>query len=127
MLSRFYKIKDKTRISKALKSGTRRSFSCFTALLLKNPRAASDHFGVIASKKTAPLAVDRNRIRRRLYEAIRLSYEPLVARHVTFAPGTCYDVVILARHKIMTEPFTLIQSEITSLINQLHYEQKITA
>ncbi len=119
MLSRDFKIKERYLITKVLKKGTSRPFSCFTAKVLFHPRARHDHFAVIASKKVAAKAVDRNTIRRRLYEAVRLSMEARPAATLSQPARACYDVIILAKQKTLTAPFTLIQSEITSFITHL--------
>jgi ribonuclease P protein component len=63
---------------------------------------ALDHnrYGFITSKRLGN-AVKRNRIRRQLSEAVRLTHHHL-------RPG--YDVIIIARHPIMQAPFATIQT-----------------
>ena len=43
----------------------------FSARVRKNPRASTYKLAVVVSKKVAPKAVARNRIRRRVFEQIR--------------------------------------------------------
>lgn len=45
-----------------------------------NPRGRQ-RFAVVVSKKVFKHAVDRNRVRRRLYEAIRLNFREFAPRH----------------------------------------------
>lgn len=54
-------------------------------------------FGLTVTKKTAPRAVDRNRMRRRLREALRLGAA------LSAAPG--HDYVIVGRLPLLVTPF----------------------
>src|SRR3989338_8439848 len=113
MISSPFKIKERYRITKVLKEGMRRSFSYFTAIRLLNPHGKNHTFAVVVSKKVAAAAVKRNRIRRRLYEGLRLG---LSAPSLTSPASACYDVIILGKPSVLAAPFDLIQSDITSLI-----------
>lgn len=59
--------------------------------------AGAPRFGITITKKVAPRAVDRNRIRRRLREALRLG---------AALSGACgHDYVIVGRQMLLTLPF----------------------
>ncbi len=67
-------------------------------------------FSVVISKKVLKSAVGRNRIRRRLYEAIRLELPNFQA------PKDCIFVVYSKEFKDL--PFTEIQKQVRSLLEQ---------
>lgn len=58
---------------------------------------ASPRFGITITKKVAPRAVDRNRIRRRLREALRLG--------AALSGADGHDYVIVGRQMLLTLPF----------------------
>ncbi|MBO0661647.1 ribonuclease P protein component [Jiella sp. MQZ9-1] len=60
-------------------------------------------FGLTVTRKVGN-AVERNRIRRRLREAIRLEAE------ADMAPGI--DYVVVARRDVLTAPFTVLSQEL---------------
>lgn len=67
-------------------------------------------FGVVVSKKVLKSAVGRNRIRRRVYEAIRLEL-PNFRNHL--------DCLFVVYHKsIATMPFSELRTQIRDLMNQ---------
>ena len=65
-------------------------------------------FGFIVSKRAAPLSVTRNRIRRRLREAVRA---------LPFREG--WDVLLIARKSTADAPFAALQAATASLANRL--------
>jgi ribonuclease P protein component len=68
--------------------------------------AGAPRFGFTVSKRTAPKAVERNRIRRRLKEAVRLAAPP----HAK--PGC--DYVLVGRRAALTEDFARIASDLAA-------------
>lgn len=66
-------------------------------------------FGFVVSKRSAPLSVTRNRVRRRLREAVR-------ALH--FQDG--WDVLLIARQSTAEAPFDALQGATASLARRLH-------
>ena len=82
-------------------------------LFLLEIRARSDpdepRVGFTVTKKSGN-AVQRNRIRRRLKEAVRI----LAARDM--APG--HDYVIVGRGEVLTAPFDRLKSELSRRIRQ---------
>lgn len=70
-------------------------------------------YGVVVSKKVHKSAVKRNRIRRRIYEAIRiLEQEGIVPS------GPASDIVLLARPPLLEKDFAEIKSAIQELFTQ---------
>jgi ribonuclease P protein component len=70
----------------------------------ENRDSAPARFGLTVAKKTVPLAVHRNRIRRRLREALRLGAA------LSGAPG--HDYVLIARADALRTPFAQLREEI---------------
>ena len=70
---------------------------------LSHPR-----FGFIVSKRAAPLSVTRNRVRRRLREAVRA---------LPFLDG--WDVLLIARQSTADAPFHTLQEATASLAHRL--------
>jgi ribonuclease P protein component len=67
-------------------------------------------FGFTVTKRTAKKAVERNRIRRRLKEAVRLS-----------AAGKAeqgHDYVLVGRRKALCEPFAVLTGELDQALRQ---------
>jgi ribonuclease P protein component len=65
-------------------------------------------FGFTVSKRTAPKAVERNHIRRRLKEAVRLA----AATHAKSGR----DYVLVGRRAALTEDFASIASDLATAI-----------
>lgn len=65
-------------------------------------------FGFIVSKRAAPLSVTRNRVRRRLREAVRA---------LRFQDG--WDVLLIARQSTAEAPFDALQGATASLARRL--------
>ena len=83
------------------------------AFLLEFRRREDDgppRFGFTVSKRTAKKAVERNRIRRRLKEAVRL----LPSGH---AESGC-DYVLVGRPSGMTEPFSRLSADLAQALRQ---------
>lgn len=73
----------------------------------KNPHRKQSRFAVVVSKKVHKGAVGRNRIRRRMYEAIR---------HELPRIHTAHDVVVMV---FSNEVLTLPSKELQALLEQL--------
>ncbi|PWB83595.1 MAG: ribonuclease P protein component [Methylocystaceae bacterium] len=101
---------------RAAKSGLHHSSRVFK--LQAVARAADDggpaRFGFTVTKKIAG-AVGRNRIRRRLKEALRLSGAPAAL------PG--YDYVFIARPGALTAPFSELVSQIANTLAKLEVRE----
>jgi ribonuclease P protein component len=84
------------------------------AFVLQALRRGDDdppRFGFTVSKRTAKSAVVRNRIRRRLREAVRLLARDNAA--------TGYDYVVIGRAQALTEPFGKLKSEMTGALQRV--------
>lgn len=80
----------------------------FAVKVLSNPRRKSSRFAVIVSKKTHKSAVGRNRIRRRVYEILRLE-------NPKFA-GT-YDIaIIVTSGEVMSADFVELTEQLTEIL-----------
>lgn len=66
--------------------------------------------GVVVSKKVEKTAVGRNRIRRRIYEAIRVNMDKVPMK-------TDYIFVVYSKD-VMTMPFDILEEMIGSLVMQ---------
>lgn len=75
-----------------------------------NPRRRAYRFAAVASRKVDKSAVRRNRIRRRLYEAIRLSEDKIVSP---------YDIVCTVFNgAIADEPFERLVSQLEKQLKE---------
>lgn len=86
MLAKKFKISGDYKIQTILKKGQRLNAKYFRLRYLRNNRRFS-RFCAIVSGKICKTAVNRNRLRRQMYEIIRLNW------HVGYQP--CYDIVVL--------------------------------
>lgn len=106
MLQRLKKRRDFLAAARGWKT-TRGSF------VLETVRRDDDgvaRFGFTVSKRTAKKAVERNRIRRRLKETVRL----VAAEHA--CPGR--DYVLVGRRSALTERFSTLAAELTGAMAQ---------
>ncbi|MBP0616534.1 ribonuclease P protein component [Jiella mangrovi] len=87
----------------AARRGRRLNGPFFFVEALERGDEGPPRFGLTVTRKVGN-AVERNRIRRRLREAIRVTAE------ADMAPGI--DYVIVARRDAMTAPFTILSQEL---------------
>jgi ribonuclease P protein component len=108
----------------AASRGARRHASCFTLQIRPRgdapaangpaPDGSATHgsgparFGLTVTKKTVPLSVHRNRIRRRMREALRLGAA------LSAAPG--HDYVFVAREIALAAPFDQLKTEMSAAL-----------
>lgn len=100
----------KLKILKTLKKGKKIEQNLFRVKFLPS-RAANSRFSVIVSTKVATKAVARNRIRRQIFEIIRLN------QGVT--KGT-FDIVLISKAKITEAKFENIKDTIIKILKALH-------
>ncbi len=82
----------------------------FTVKFVANSRRRHPRFSVVVSKKVIKSAVGRNRIRRRLYEYLRLNTPRL---------NGVYDIVIICTSaELRTLPFAQINEQLTQLFDK---------
>ena len=92
----------------AVREGEKRRGSFFLIEMLDRKIAdAEPRVGFTVTKKHGN-AVERNRMRRRLKEAVRL--------HAGFAMQPGHDYVVVARREVLTAPFEKLASELVSRI-----------
>ncbi|MBI5412869.1 ribonuclease P protein component [Candidatus Peregrinibacteria bacterium] len=113
MLSKRFKIGNRPRIEYIYKKGRRVSGRFFQLRYLPN-RLAFCRFSLIMPSKLGILAVERNKIRRRFYEAIRLGLQ-----RVPKMTQTCYDVAVLLSRHAAQAGFAAIKQEILNSIKKL--------
>ncbi len=83
---------------------------CFAARFLPS-RDSNCRFCVIVNAKTCPDATDRNRLRRQIYETIRLNLQLL--------KQPC-DLAIICKKNAVGLDFNLIQEKIIKILNHLN-------
>lgn len=71
------------------------------------------HFCVVVSAKIEPLAVKRNKIRRQLYEIIRLHHERLVKR---------FDMILIVRPSIRNLSYKNLEQIVINIFDTLAHE-----
>ncbi len=93
--------------------GKRASTSLFTLQAVARATGAGElpRVGLTVSRKAGG-AVERNRMRRRLRQAVR-QIAPVSAR-----PG--HDYVIIARHQVLGAPFPTLVNELKSAFRRVH-------
>jgi ribonuclease P protein component len=91
--------------------GRKVSKRAFTLQARRRGDTLPARIGFTVTKRTAKKAVERNRIRRRLKEAVRLTAERLVR------PGV--DYVLIGRRAALTIPFTELTSELSAALTEL--------
>lgn len=83
----------------------------FTARFIKNPHRKLPRFAVVISKKVHKSAVGRNRVRRRVYERLRLDLLPKVSG---------VDVVIIATNgEVLSLSAQDMQKNLEELFRQI--------
>ncbi len=98
--------------------GRRLRMPCFSLQMIARPEAAEPQpprFGFTVTKKLGK-AVLRNRIRRRLKEAVR--------RAPALSAQAGHDYVILAQPAALTEDFAQLQRQISQAIADIHAAPK---
>lgn len=82
----------------------------FTVKYVLNTHRKHPRFSVVVSKKVIKSAVGRNRMRRRLYEYLRLHTDQL---------NNTYDIVIICTSaELRTLPYAEISEQLTQLFNK---------
>lgn len=89
------------------KNGTAVRSHLITVKYIHNPRRKQGRFTVVISKKIIKSAVKRNRIRRRLYEIVRVELPKLKSSH---------DVAIMV---FSAETYALDHEALTELVQHL--------
>lgn len=111
MLAKPYRLTRSDNIPKILKQGNSFQEPIFLAKYLQNdlPR---HRFAIMVSQKVSKKGVERNIIRRRMYEAIRLNLEKSKTSNYD-------DVVILPSKRALTVSYQSIEQSIVKLLKKL--------
>lgn len=109
MLSQKYRFHSRGGVNYVYQKGHSLRTQSLTLIHTPNKRGYR-RFAVVVSKKVLKSAVGRNRIRRRLYEAIRLE-------HPETLPPTDYIFVVHNRN-YTTIPFSEIRTAVRELLTQ---------
>ncbi|MEK7524067.1 MAG: ribonuclease P protein component [Patescibacteria group bacterium] len=121
MLPKNLKIGYRPRVEHVLRKGRRLSGKFWQWRFLPSTRQQS-HFAVVVSGKISKKAVERNAVRRRVYEAIRKN---CVIRQTqddmkkTPAQKTCYDIVVLCSASALKATYQQIEHELLFTSHQL--------
>lgn len=110
MLSQSHRFHGHGSLRYVYKNGTAIRTRLITIKYVKNSHRKHSRFAVVVSKKVLKSAVGRNRIRRRIYEVVRLQLPKFTHPH---------DMAVLV---FSSEVISLPQEELTALLVQL-FEQ----
>ena len=91
--------------------GGRQHRGRFLVLWQRHGEGAAQRLGVVASKRTFPRAVDRNRAKRLLREAFRLNRWRL---------NTADDIVLLARGQILKVKRQTVEKDLRKVFQSAH-------
>lgn len=111
MLNKRYRFHSRGGVRYTYQHGKNIRHPNITLVHAKNARGR-ERYAVVVSKKVAKSAVYRNRIRRRVYEAIRL-----VKRETNFSAAKDNIFVVYAK-EIATMPFKELKAQIAGLLEE---------
>lgn len=112
MLNKKHKIPSRKLIPIILDKGKSIDTPLFAIKYLYN-RDKISHFGVITSQKISKKAVVRNKIRRRIYESIRLFLKEKEESEINI------DAIILSKKRLVDSNFETIFSTISITLNKI--------
>ena len=108
MIARIFRISRKKDFDLILKSKLKFYSKNFVLRYTRNGLDKS-RFCVVVSKKISKRAVDRNRIRRRMYEILRTNYDKIKIG---------FDFMIFAKSGALTAGFKEMQEELIDLLKK---------
>lgn len=111
MLAKPYRLTRSDNMPKILKQGNSFQEPIFLAKYLQN-NLSHHRFAIMVSQKVSKKSVERNEIRRRTYEAIRLNLEKSPASNY-------YDVVILPSKRTLASSYRSIEHSVIKLLTRL--------
>ncbi len=110
MIGRTNRFHGRAAIARTQKNGSSVRSGMFALKFAANPKRSSYRLAVVVSRRVSKSAVVRNRIRRRLYEHVRILSSSFTA---------AYDLVIMAYdEQVATIPPTALDSEVTKLFKK---------
>lgn len=110
MLAKKLKIGSRPRIEYIFKRGRVLRGKLFTLKFLPNNKPYS-RFSLILKKGTASSAVERNKIRRRIYEAI--------ASGLHQTAKTCYDAIVLCSPRVSKLEYSELKDDLNTCLQKL--------
>jgi ribonuclease P protein component len=109
MLAKKYRLTGRSVLEEVKKGGSLYQADSFGILVRKRTEDEPSKFAFIVSTKISKIAVDRNKAKRRLREAVKQNIEKVV---------NGYDVIFLAKKKTLEKK----SEEITSEVNKVFKE-----
>ncbi len=108
MLAKDIKLSRKDNIREIIETGTEIRSSYF---VIKISPSDSDHtkFAVVVSSKISKKAVERNKLRRRIYEIIRLNLNK-------FSIEPAEKIVILTRSRAISASYKTLENELIKIL-----------
>lgn len=94
------------------KEGEEKSSRLLISRRIKN-ELKLNRYGVVISKKLEKRAVKRNKLRRQIYEAIRLHEKPLAKQEGS-------DIVFFARRALLNQPYAVIEKAVIEHLTPPH-------
>lgn len=111
MVSKEHRFKGQNSVKYLFKKGGSAKSDLFTVRYLKNPKRKDYRAAVVVSKKITKSAPKRNRIRRRIYEIIRLNSPQYLQNH---------DIAIIVfSDKIADIPYLELEQDIVNCLKQI--------
>ncbi len=107
MLARKFRLTGSTNFKRVEKEGIVRQSSSFGVAVLDRKDTLPSRFAFVVSTKIAKAAVDRNRFKRAMSEAVRLS---------TIDLNSGFDVVFLAKTSIVKVPTAQVMIEVKAAL-----------
>lgn len=108
MLRRKYKLKKEKDFQKVFNEG-KSYYSNFIGLKLINNKLDFNRFAIIISRKVSKKAVERNKIKRRIEEIIRLNF---------FNFKKSFDVIIITKKDILSLSYSEIEGNLMDLFKK---------
>ncbi|HLA49521.1 MAG TPA: ribonuclease P protein component [Candidatus Saccharimonadales bacterium] len=110
MISRQHRFRGYSSLKYVYKNGTIVRGPLFAVKAIENPKRGSYRLAVVVSRKVNKSAVARNRIRRRLYEAVR-QLEADILRP--------YDIVLTVFHSsVLEEPAQSLAAQVKKQLSE---------
>jgi ribonuclease P protein component len=112
MLAKVYSLKGERTIKEVLKNGKKFQSDNFGAFFTESKDQENPKFAFVISKKVSKLAVNRNRVKRAMSEAVR--------RNVKNVPNKI-QIVFLAKKSIVERSTEEIMKEVESFISKSNF------
>lgn len=109
MISRKNRLK-RSEVKHVLKKGQKLFSPVFSIKFVEN-REKTNKFAVIISKKVTPKAIQRNRLRRQIYEILRLNDDQSENK---------YNIILIGSPKIIGMTYSEMEQNIKSLLKKIY-------